>query len=1013
MSLANVRAQFGEVVARVVDGVTKLDRLEFDSKEAQQAATIRKMFLAMATDWRVLLIKLADRLHNMRTIAVMPEVNQRATAQETLDVYAPLAHRLGVQQVKWQLEDLAFATLQPKRYAEIEQMVASRTPEREQYVAEVIAMLRDKLARRAPRRRALRSTKAPLEHLREDGRERQGVRRDLRPRRAARRHRERARLLGDARHAARAVAPRPGPLQGLHQPAQVQPVPVAAHDGHRPNGKPIEVQIRTQEMHRRAEYGIAAHWGYKEHASARPRWRGCAGSPTPSRSEPTPVDFLEALKLDLEQDEVYVFTPKGRVIALAANRTPVDFAYAVHTEVGHHCVGAKVNGRLVPLDTPLNSADVVEILTSKAETAGPSRDWMRFVASTRARAKIRQWFSRERREDSIETGREELVRALRRAGLPIQTSCPRARCSVVGAQMNLQDLDGLLAAIGENQISAQSVVQRLQRELTGGEEESLPTTVARGPRSATGTATQRSGVYVEGLDDVMVHLARAARRCRGTRSWASSPRAAASRCTAPTARTRPRSRASRATGSSRSSGTRRATTRSASRVDVRAFDRGGLLADVSTAMAESHLNILAAHTATSPDRVVKMTFEVELADPSHLASVLTQLKHVDGVFDAYRQLPGRGGERGGGSDAADEAAAQPEGNPRRAPAGVAPVGDADRAVRRARGAPRVRARAHADVRGRARLPPRDRRGVRGRRQGDVRVRRPVGRRLALRPEGTAPIVRAFVQHRPPVPWRVWYVHAGVPLRAAPGRPLPPAPPAGRRGARHRGPRRRRRGDRARPRLLRATSGSPRSAARSTRWATHVPPGVPRALLEYFLESVEDKLCDEHATTWRRNPLRVLDCKRELPRGDGGRAALIATSCEPCEEHFARVLRGLDAVGVAWTADDRLVRGLDYYTRTTFEFAGRPRSTRPGRGQRRRALRPSGRGARRPADAGDRLRRRHRAPAAGLRRRGRAAGRAAGRRRLRRRRHRRRGRAGPRARCGAAGLAPSAPTTVGR
>ncbi len=505
MSLSHVRAQFGEVVARVVDGVTKLDRLEFDSKEAQQAATIRKMFLAMATDWRVLLIKLADRLHNMRTIAVMPEVNQRATAQETMDVYAPLAHRLGVQQVKWQLEDLAFATLQPKRYAEIEQMVASRTPERELYVAEVSAALREQLVDQGIETELTGRPKhlwSIYEKMVVNGKEFDEIFDLVGLRAIVASEHDCWAVLGTLHHLWH-------PVQGRFKDYINQPKFNLYQSLHTtvigPHGKPIEVQIRTQEMHRRAEYGIAAHWGYKEHAT--PSELAWMRRLTDVEQETTDaMAFLEALKLDLEQDEVYVFTPKGRVIALAANSTPVDFAYAVHTEVGHRCIGAKVNGRLVPLDTKLSSADVVEILTSKAATAGPSRDWSGFVSSARARAKIRQWFSRERREDSIDAGREELIRSLRRAGLPIQTLLNSGALLAVGAQMNLVDLDGLLAAIGENQISAQTIVQRLQRELRGGEEESLPTTVARGPR--IGTGRRSVGVYVEGLDDVMVHLAK-------------------------------------------------------------------------------------------------------------------------------------------------------------------------------------------------------------------------------------------------------------------------------------------------------------------------------------------------------------------------------------------------------------------------------------------------------------------------------------------------------------------------
>ena len=641
MSLAHVEAQFGPIVARVVDGVTKLDRLEFDSKEAQQAATIRKMFLAMATDWRVPLIKLADRLHNMRTLSVMPEAKQRSTAQETLDVYAPLAHRLGVQQVKWQLEDLAFATLQPKRYAEIEQMVASRTPEREQYVAEVTDALRARLASNGIEVELTGRPKhlwSIYEKMVVNGKEFDEIFDLVGLRAIVAKELDCWTVLG-ALHALW------HPVQGRFKDYINSPKFNLYQSLHTtvigPQGKPIEVQIRTQEMHRRAEFGIAAHWGYKEHASASElAWMQRLADVEQETTDP--VAFLEALKLDLEQDEVYVFTPKGRVIALVANSTPVDFAYAVHTEVGHRCVGAKVNGRLVPLETRLTSADVVEILTSKAETAGPSRDWMGFVESTRARAKIRQWFSRERREDAIETGRDELMRALRRAGMPIQTSMSSAGLSEIVTQLNVTDLDGLLALIGESQISAQSVVQRLQRELNGGEIESLPTTVTRGPRINRGPK-RGAGIYVEGLDDVMVHLARCCSPVPGDQIMGfvtqgrgvSVHRTDCSNATALAAKSKDRLIEVEWDASS-SMAFRVA-------IEVRAFDRSRLLMDVSSVMSENHLNILTAHTTSTSDRMVRMNFEAELADPSHLASVLTQLKHVDGVFDAYRQLPGHSG----------------------------------------------------------------------------------------------------------------------------------------------------------------------------------------------------------------------------------------------------------------------------------------------------------------------------------------------------------------------------------
>ena len=355
-----------------------------------------------------------------------------------------------------------------------------------------------------------------------------------------------------------------------------------------------------------------------------------------------PVAFLAALKLDLEQDEVYVFTPKGRVIALPANATPVDFAYSVHTDVGHHCVGARVNGRLVPLTTVLSSADTVEIITSKDESHGPSRDWLNSVASSRARNKIRQWFSKERREDAIEQGRDDLTKALRREGLPLQRIMASASLLAVAKSLNLADLDALFLAIGEHQASVQSIIQRLQRELSGGEEEQLPTTVNRGLRSPT-HRPRGAGVYVEGLDDVMVHLARCCTPVPGDQimGFITQGRGVSVH----------RTDCANAAALTAGSGDRlievewdgRAHATFIATVEVRAFDRSRLLSDVTRVVSEHHLNIVAARTATAADRTCRMTFDIELVDPGHLASVLGAIKSLDGVFDAFRLLPGKVG----------------------------------------------------------------------------------------------------------------------------------------------------------------------------------------------------------------------------------------------------------------------------------------------------------------------------------------------------------------------------------
>jgi GTP pyrophosphokinase len=631
--------EFGDQVTAVVDGVTKLDRLEFDSKEAQQAATIRKMFIAMAHDWRVLLIKLADRLHNMRTISVMPMARQRSIAQETLDVYAPLAHRLGVQQVKWQLEDLSFATLHPKRYAEIEQMVAARQPEREAYLNEVMETLSAKLESFGISGEVRGRPKhfwSIYEKMVIGGKEFDDIFDLVGLRVIVDEERDCWAVLG-------AIHALWSPVQGRFKDYINSPKFNLYQSLHTtvigPRGKSVEVQVRTQEMHRRAEFGIAAHWGYKEGASGSEiAWMKRLVDV--EEEENDPIAFLEALKLDLGQDEVYVFTPKGRVIALVEGATPIDFAYAVHTEVGHHCVGAKVNGRLVPLDTALHSADVVEIVTSKSASAGPSRDWLGIAMSSRAKSKIRQWFQRERRDDAIEGGREELTKALRREGLPIATSLSSSALDAVIKSLNLDDLEALFMAIDSGQISALATVQRLDRELHGGDAEQLPSTVTKMPRTSR-TTRRTAGVYVEGLDDVMIHLARCCSPVPGDPIMGfitqgrgvSVHRDDCSNAVALAHRLGERIIDVEWDGSL--GGQYRAV------LEVLAFDRSRLLLDVSKVVAEYHLNIISSSSTTSGSRIVRMIFDVELADPTHLSSLIAALKSVDGVFDAFRQLPGQ------------------------------------------------------------------------------------------------------------------------------------------------------------------------------------------------------------------------------------------------------------------------------------------------------------------------------------------------------------------------------------
>jgi GTP pyrophosphokinase len=459
ITIADVEAAFGAEVAAIVDGVTKLERLQFDSKEAQQAATMRKMLVAMARDLRVLIIKLADRLHNMRTIAAMPSEKQRRIAQETLDIYAPLAHRLGMQELKQQLEDLSFASLYPKRFAELDHLVSTRTPEREVYLAKAIAEVGGRLhelnieAEVTGRGKHLWSI---YEKMMQKGKEFDDIFDLVAIRVIVDSVKDCYAALGCIHGSYKPVVGRfkdyiAMPKFNLYQSLHTTVIG--------PGGKVVEVQIRSVEMHQRAEWGVAAHWSYKDEGpSGDIDWLNRIIDWQADISDP--AAFMENLKTDLEQDEVFVFTPKGRVIPLPVGSTSVDFAYAVHTDVGHSCIGAKVNGRLVPLSTALHSGDTCEVFTSKVETAGPSRDWLQFVASPRARNKIRQWFSRERRVDMIEAGREELTKEFRREGLPLQRIWDSKVLADEIASSSYADLDSVLAAIGEHHVSARSIAQR-------------------------------------------------------------------------------------------------------------------------------------------------------------------------------------------------------------------------------------------------------------------------------------------------------------------------------------------------------------------------------------------------------------------------------------------------------------------------------------------------------------------------------------------------------------------------
>ncbi len=639
VSLDQLVDEFGEAVAHVVDGVTKLDRVHFDTKEAQQAASLRKMMIAIAQDARVLIIKLADRLHNMETIAALPAWKQERTAKETLEVYAPLAHRLGMQDLKQRLEDLAFAASSPKAYAELDAMVASRAPERDIYITQLVGDIEERLAELdvvaevSGRQKHLYSIygKMVTKNLEFDNiHDLVGVRVVVDS-------------VNDCYAALGSIHSSWNPVQGRFKDYIAMPKFNLYQSLHTtvigPLGKEVEVQIRTKEMHSRAENGIAAHWGYKEKASEQEvAWLNRIVEYEQEANDPSA--FMTQLKTDLDQDEVFVFTPKGKVVELVVGATPVDFAFQIHTEVGERCTGARVNGRLVPLDTRLKSGDRVEVITSKNPDAGPSKDWLNFVATPKAANKIRNWFSRERRSEFIEAGRDELMSALRRADLPVQRTMKSDLIADIAEEMNYVDLDAFLASIGEGHISPRTIVNRVNREYAPGEAtEQLPETLNR-VRTRTDRRSISGGVHVEGLDDILVRLATCCTPVPGdlivgfiTRGKGVSVHR--SDCSnAQSLGVEQSDRLIDVDWDDSHDGLLEAA------IEVDALDRPGLLSDVSGVMASHQLNMLTVDTTTGADRIAHMRFSFEFADPSHLEAMLNAVRQVEGVFDAYRVLPG-------------------------------------------------------------------------------------------------------------------------------------------------------------------------------------------------------------------------------------------------------------------------------------------------------------------------------------------------------------------------------------
>ena len=651
-TLEALSEEFGPEIAAMVDGVTKLDRIRYGA--SAQSETLRKMIVAMSRDIRVLLIKLGDRLHNARTWKYVASESAKGKARETLEIYAPLAHRLGMNTIKWELEELSFQTLYPDIYEEIDRLVGERAPEREVYLSDVIGQLEEDL-----RHARIKGTVSgrPKHHysiyqkMIVRGKQFDEIYDLVAVRVLVDSVKDCYAVLGAA-HA------RWNPIPGRFKDYIAMPKFNMYQSLHTtvvgPGGRPVELQIRTREMHERAEFGVAAHWRYKQSAAT--------SQAEPDRMSPKeqmdwvrllvemeketgdPEEFLDSLRYEIAGDEVYVFTPRGQVIVLPPGSTPVDFAYAVHTEVGHGTVGARVNGRLVALDTKLESGDSVEVITAQQGKGAPSQDWLKFVASSRAKSKIKSWFQRERREEMIDLGRDHIAKAMKKQNLPLQRLMTHSAVLSIATNMGLKDISALYAAVGENHVSAQHVVNQLVEVLGGdaGTEETLSEAVTPGLTPASSHASsQDAAVIVSGLssNEVWVKLARCCKPVPGdsivgfvTRGEGVSIHQESCVNAQHLIETSPE-RMIEVQWDANQTGSQYLV-----EVETKALNRPGLLNELSRVFSDHRVDIVSGSMASSSDQIATARFTFGLPGVGYLDQVLSALRRVDGVFEASRVL---------------------------------------------------------------------------------------------------------------------------------------------------------------------------------------------------------------------------------------------------------------------------------------------------------------------------------------------------------------------------------------
>ena len=638
ISIDQVKKDFGAEVGNLVDGVTKLDKLTYGP--TAEAETLRKMVIAMSKDIRVLVIKLADRLHNARTWRYVEPETANRKARETLDIYAPLANRLGMSTIKWELEDLSFKTLEPKKYEEIDRLVQERNPSRAKLTDEIIAAVGKDLNQDGIAAKVLGRQKhlySVYQKMVVRGREFNEIYDLVGIRVLVENVRDCYAVLG-------AIHARWSPVPGRFKDYIAMPKFNLYQSLHTtvigPGGKAVEIQIRTYEMHNRAEYGIAAHWKYKESKSSKesnPEVLWLKQLHEWQQETEDVGEFLDTLRYDLKTPEVFVFTPKGSVIALPAGSTPVDFAYSVHTEVGNKCVGAKVNGKLVPLESKLSNGDVIDVVTNKNPNAAPSRDWLNFVQSPRARSKIKAWFSKERKEEAVDAGRESIARQMRKAGLPLQKIFAGQAFLELAHDLHYSEVESMYAAVGNGHISAQFVIEKLTAKI-GIEVEEIEDSVPALHHLETVESSRRStsGVDVEGSHDVLVKLARCCAPVPGDEIVGFITRGNGvsihrGNCTnLEDLKKRQGDRLVRVKWNDS------VKSLFLVNIQVEALDRARLLSDLTKTLSDQHVNILNASVTTSKDRTAISRFTFEMADASHLDVVLSSVRNVEGVYDVYR-----------------------------------------------------------------------------------------------------------------------------------------------------------------------------------------------------------------------------------------------------------------------------------------------------------------------------------------------------------------------------------------